>query len=424
MATENIKLIAASNQQGNFTIDEGYFYTFDNLQDNLLVKTDDGNTAFSYPFDTLLGNTANDAVISAEFDGVYFWSLQNLPSNEIAIKRWKINNYVCKLQQTISGSDINADNYDSDAFSVAHYHTSFAIATSSGASTILMNEYSDNTTLMGFTTTVGDGLTLHLGPNTNGQEEDVEVTTTVSGGVTISGTIQYDYAEDTDEINFYTYIWLFNSNAGGALYKVDAYTGAYVTKYDSGAYSSVGAATFYQVDSFTAYGDVDTLVYVKGTNILFVNVGVAGATLPYYGSMVLENIQSNETTVIPVQDLAMDDQNVYRLQLTGDGAAGAWGNYSYELSSLDSFITSISLAAYPAILAANGIATAGITAIVKDQFLQPIVARSVAFTEDSATGSITGSNPVNTDGDGKASTTYKSGTVAEEVKVTATAEQT
>ena len=293
MATENIKLISTNNQQGNFAVDEGYFYTFDNLQDNLIQKTDDGNTAFSYPLDTLMSDTSSDAVVRTEFDGIYFWTLQNFTASTIAIRRWKIDNFVCKLQQTISGSDINADAYDSEAFSVAHYHTSFSSATSSGASTIPMNKYSDDSTLMGFTTTAGDGLTLHLGPNTNGQEEDAEVTATVSGGVTISGTIQYDYAE-TDEINFYTYLWIFNDNAGGALYKADAYTGVYITKYTGGAYSDISAATFYNVDSFASFGAVDTLAYIKGTNILFVNVGAAGATLPYYGSMVMENIQDDE----------------------------------------------------------------------------------------------------------------------------------
>ncbi len=419
---ENIKLIGG--QQVNFTVDQGYFYTFDHSQDNLLVKTDDGNTAFSYPFDTLLTNT----VISAEFDGVYFWSLEDSGVNDMDIKRWKIDNYVCKLQQTISLTETGSHKYQSAAFSVAHYHTSFSSVSSSGTSTINMNDYTTDSTLMGFTTTAGQPLTLHLGPNTNGEEEDVLVNTASSGVVTISGTTQYDYAEN-DEINFYTNIWLFNdwdglSSATGALYKIDAYTGAYVTRYASGAYKAVGAATFYNVDSFAAYGDVDTLAYVKGTNMLFVNVGVAGVTLSYYGSMVMENIKDDEATVIALYDLAMDDQNVYRLQLIADGAGGAWSYYSYELSSLDSFITSISLAAYPAILAANGIATAGITAIVKDQFLQPITGRLVTFTDDSATGDITGSNPVNTNSQGKSSTVYTSGTAAEEVKITATAEQT
>lgn len=419
----NINLIKASNQQGNFAVDDGYFYTFDNLQDNLIQKTDDGNTAFSYPLDTLISDTADDAVVRTEFDGVYFWTLQDFTTTTIAIKRWKIDNYVCKLQQTISGSDINADAYDSQAFSVEHYHDTFDIATASGSGTILLTTYS-GTSILDFTTTAGDGLTLHLGPNTNGEEEDVTVTGTITGGVTISGTTQYDYAEN-GEINFYTYLWIFNDVAGGALYKADAYTGAYITKYTGGAYSDVTASTFYNVDSFASFGAVDTLAYIKGTNILFVNVGAAGATLPYYGSMVMENIESNETTVIPVQDITMFDQNIYRLQATSDdGTTDDFGQYSYELSSLDSFITSISVSAAPALIAANAVSTSTITAIVKDQFLQPVTSRFVYFTVASAGGGSIPAAPATTDSTGTATEVYSSGTTASEPQITARSEQT
>ncbi|GAG48937.1 unnamed protein product, partial [marine sediment metagenome] len=150
-----------------------------------------------------------------------------------------------------------------------------------------------------------------------------------------------------------------------------------------------------------------------------------GATLPYYGSAVMDNIKSDEATVREIYDLAMDDQNVYRLQkgATYYGDDNEWTYYSYQLSSLDSFVTSISLAAYPAIIAANEISTSEIAAIVKDQFLQPITSRFVTFTEDDSKGSITDS-PVNTDSNGKAQTTYVSGNEAREVKITAVVEQT
>jgi len=432
-ASENIKLI--KGQQSNFTVDQGYFYTFDYAQDNLLQKTDDGNTSFSYPFDVLLSND----VKSSEFDGVYFWSLENPSGDNIYIKRWKIDNYICKLQQTFSFIGGGSHKYDVNAFSVEHYHTSFSYASTSGSSIIFLNDYYDDNGLMSFTTTSGDGLTLHLGPNVNGEEEDV----TVSGVITTSGVVAsgvvasgvvlnsptlYNYLEN-DKINFYTYLWAFNnyngtSSATGALYKFDAYTGDYKTKYDSGAYKAVKACTFYTVNSFTSYGNVDTLAYVKSTNLLFINVGAAGASLPYYGSMVMENVKSDEATVISVYDICMDDQNVYRLQDVPDGTGTTWGHYSYLLSSLDSFVTSISLAAYPAIIAANTVSTSDITAIVRDQFLQPISGRLVYFSDDDPVGNITGGTPKSTDSDGKAQTVYTSGNSAREVKITALVEQT
>jgi hypothetical protein len=429
MAGENIRL--STTYQPNFTVHQGYFFTFDYGQDNLLQKTDDGNTAFTYPFDVLLTSAVRDA----QYDGVYFWSLENsnyaVPPGPyspatITIKRWKIDNYVCKLQQTIALTSGGSHSYNSAAFATAHYHTSLS-ALASGTSTIYLNDYWDDSTLMNFTTTSGAKLTLHLGPNNSGQEEDVTVSGVVASGVVLASGVTYAYAQN-DPVNFYTYLWMFNNYSGtdsstAALYKFDAYTGDYITKYVSGAYKDVNAATFYQVDSFAEYGNVDTLAYVKGTNTLFINADAAGATLPYYGSMVMENIDNLQVNPITVYSLTMNDQNVYRLQLRQDGASGDWATYNYELSTLDSFISSISLAAYPATIAANAISTSDIVAIVKDQFLQPVSGRSVTFSENATPGGGLAPNPVNTDADGEAATVFTSGTAAQEVTITAVASQ-
>lgn len=429
MASENIKL--SKTNQANFTAHNGYFYTFDHAQDNLLQKTDDGNTSFSYPYDTLMSNLVN----SAEFDGVYFWSLEDPGGGDnVTIRRWLIDNYVCKLQQTFSYVAGGGHNYDSQAFSIEHYHTTFSSPTSSGATTLPMTEYSDHPSIQ-FTTTGGDPLTLHLGPNSNDEEEDVYVVTAISGVVTISGATgpgtQYSYAGG-NPIQYYTHIWMFNnydgvSSATGALYKFDAYTGEYITRYASGAYKDIKAATFYKVDSFSAlYGVIDTLCYIKTTNLLFINTGQAGATLPYYGSMVMENIKLDKSTVIDVYDITMDDQNIYRLQEIPDGTNTTWSYYSYLLSSLDSFVTSISLAAYPAMIAANLTSTSEITAYVRDQFWQPITSKNVTYSVDGADGAhFDGAdpNPDSTDSNGKSNITLISGNTAREVKVTAVVEQ-
>ena len=419
-ASENIKL--HKTNQANFTIDQGYFYTFDYAQDNLLQKTDDGNTSFSYPLDTLLTYSIKDS----EFDGVYFWSSEDPGGGDnMTIRQWKIDNYVCKLQNTFNFIESGSHKYDSEAFSIEHYHTTLTSNVSVSGTTLYLDEYSDHSS-MNFTTTSGDPLTLHLGPNSSGEEEDVQVNTTISGGVTLVSSTQYGYSSG-DEVNYYTYIWMFNNFDGvdsgsGALYKIDAYTGDYITKYESGAYKDIKAATFYNVDSFAEYGAVDTLCYVKITNLLFINTSQAGITLPYYGSMVMENIKSDEATVIDIYDIAMDDQNIYRLQDIPDGTNTTWSYYSYLLSSLDSFVSSISLAAYPAMIAANLVSTSDIVAIVKDQFLQPVVGRLITFSDDNTHGYVLPTTD-NTDSDGKAETVYRSGDDATEVKITAVVEQ-
>lgn len=419
MAYENVKF-----RKRNLSVVEGYFYMMDEDSDTLLKKTDDGTTAFTYPLDTLM----TSEVKSLEYDGVYFWSLEDGSEDDVVIiKRWHIDNYVCKLKHTYtiaSGTYGGSPHkFDSNAFSVEHYHTYLTSPASSGTSNIYLNEYWDSGNI--------SGKVLHIGPNSNGEYEDIEVSTTISGGVTLQTPVSYDY-DSNDPVQYYTNIWLFNnfngtSSDSGGLYNFSATNTSfsYVNHYPGGAYKDIQAATFYKVDSFTEYGEVDTLAYIKATNMLFVNTGSAGATLPYYGSMVMDNIQSDEATVIPVYDLSMDDQNVYRLQLkaTYYGSTSTWSTYNYQMASLNSFVTSLALAAYPGILAANTVSTSSIQATVKDQFGQPVIGRLVYFTEDDAVGSITGGTPISTDSDGKAQTTYKSGNTAREVKITATVEQ-
>lgn len=424
MAGENIKL--NTSNQGNFTAFNGCFYVFDWQMDSLLQKTDDGNTAFSYPLDILLGYTIKDA----QYDGVYFWSEENPGGGVVYIKKWKIDNYVCKLQQTFT---LNTANYPghtfySETFSVAHYHTALTYAVTSGSSTIYLDDYWDDSTLMNFTTTSGNKLTLHLGPNSSSQEEDVTISGVVASGVVLASGTLYAYDED-DEVNFFTHLWLFNDYNGtdssiGALYKFDAYTGDYITKYANGAYKAVAASTFYNVDSFSdEYGAVDTLAYIKGTNTLFINVGAAGATLPYYGSMVMGNIQANQYTVINPVALTMDGQNVYRLQLKPDGSDSDFSGstYNYQLSTLDKFVTSISMIALPATIAANTSSSSQIIVTVRDQFLNPVHPKTVYFSEDGDGSMEYGSAGTNVDGE--ATDIYHAGTTARLVKITALVNQ-
>ena len=147
--------------------------------------------------------------------------------------------------------------------------------------------------------------------------------------------------------------------------------------------------------------------------------------------MTMDNLEQDQATTITIYDVTIEGVNVYRLQRKatyyGTTYTFAGTNYSYQLSTLEPFITSISLRANPAILPANGVNTSTITAIVRDQFNLPIESKLVYFTEDDDStppaGSITGANPANTNSDGVATTLYRAGTTAREVKITATAEQ-
>jgi len=92
MAYENIKL-----RKRNFVAVGGYFYSIDEELDALVMKTDDATYAFTYPLDTAL----TQPISSLEHDGYNFWSLEQY-GNGVVVRRWYINNYICKLRDTMN----------------------------------------------------------------------------------------------------------------------------------------------------------------------------------------------------------------------------------------------------------------------------------------------------------------------------------
>lgn len=424
MAYENIQVAYP-----NFTGEDGYYYNFDHNQDNLVVKTDDGNTAFTYPLDTALSNE----IKSLEYDGFNFWTLEN-PSGSIILRRWQIDNYVCILKNTFTKNDDASNTYDADSFTVEHYH--FHIDTGgpgepTGETQLSVTD--PESIISDISTKVSSGNLVRIGPSSHpsykGQYEEFSVTSAGTNYINISGgptTVAY---QDGDPVHIYKYIWVFNNYNGitseGALYKFDGYTGSFITKYGGNEYDNITACTFAVIPEGLS-SKVNALAYVRGSNMLFKNVD--SATLENYGSMAMDNIESNDITIIPVYDLMIDGNNVYRLQqkATYYGSTTTFDDsaYSYQLATLTPFIHSISLQATPAVIPADaGVSTSSITAVVQSQFLLPISGKLVTFTEDDSDGYLTGTNPTLTDADGIATITYHSGTTAREVTITATAQQ-
>lgn len=418
MAYENIRL-----RKGNMTVVDGYYWMMDDDTDSIVVKTDDGTLAYSYPLDT----TIDTPVLSMEYDGYNIWTLRNTNTNEMTIDRWYISNYVCTLRSTFVLPPGPSHNYSADCFTVEHYHTTFAADEAAGQAVLSVTDGSN----------MDSGYTIVLGPNRYGQMEEKTVSSASSTTAQVNGTTTYAY-ETGDAISFYNRIWLFNNYDGtddttGALYAIDAYTGSVITKYAGGAYTDIKAATFFNVPKYvfdrtvgpaTITPRYNTIAYVKGTNLLFLDPDDLTTS---FGSMTMDNIEDDQATNILVYDIAIDGTNIYRLQLraTYYGTTGDFDDdtYNYQLSTLNSFITSISMHADPAILPANGVNNSSISAVVKDQFNLPVVGRQVFFTDDDPDGNIV-SSPVNTDDDGVATTSYIAGVSAREVRITATAQQT
>ena len=401
----------------HFTLVDGYFYMFDDDTNVLYQRTADSSTSFSYPLSTLL----NSEVYSLEYDGTNFWTLEQSGSESLIIKRWQLDNYVCKQHQVIHLNAGFGHKYNSEAFSIEHYHTTLSGSVPIGATTLPVNEYWDK---------VSSGMSITIGPNSAGFKETLNIQGYQQGEILLADPTQYDYAYDT-KVNFYINIWLFNNfdgedSSSAALYKINAYTGSYVTKYSGDEYKDIKAASFYKIISFHTYGPVDTLCFVKGTNILFVDVDDTGLSLKYYGSMVIDNVEDDDTHIIEVFDLAIEGNNIYKLQKKANyfGHTEAYSLANYHVATQISMVTSISLLVNPSIIAANGLASSAVKARVKDQFYQPIAGRLVYFgADDTSGGEIVGGTPVNTDINGEAGTIYRSGTAAREVKITATVDQ-
>lgn len=416
MAYENIRL-----RKPNFAVVNGYFWMIDDDTDSLVVKTDDGTLAYSYPLDT----TIDGSVRCLEFDGRNIWTLRAITTEQMVIDRWYINNYVCTLRNSFNLVPSGSHKFDAEAFTVEHYHTTFGDDEAVGQSVLSVIDGSK----------MESGYTVVLGPNSLGQLEEKSVSSASTGSLQINGTTSYAYLAG-DPISFYKRLWLFNNYDGiddttGALYALDAYTGSIITKYSGGTYRDIGASTFFDVPRYVFDKSVgpsntekyDSLAYVKGTSLLFLNPDDLANS---YGSMTMDNIEGDQATNIKIYDITMEGTNVYRLQLSatyyGDTGEFDDDTFNYQLSSLNSFITSISLRAEPAILPANGVNPATVTAIVKDQFNLPVQARQVTFTDDDPNGDIV-TDVVNTNSNGVAQTTYVAGTSAREVRITATAQQ-
>jgi len=414
--SDNLKL-----GKRNMSIRDHYFYMFDDDADLLLQKVDDGVVAFSYPLDTPLVNE----VVDSEFDGVNFWTLENTSPNAI-IKRWIIENYVCKLKTTLNFIADVGHSYSIEAFSVENYCLTISGTQIPGDKIIYVSP--------GYGDKIMSGMTVTLGPNYSGYTETISVSESVDGRVTLADEITQTYYAG-DDFRFYNHLFLFNNFDGkddtsAALYKMNAYSGGFIIKYTGGAYRDVSASKFVNTDKFIECGVIDTLAFVKGTNLLFVNIEQLGTFSEIYRSMVVDNLIVSGGDIVQIMDIDIVGDNIYKLQHSGckfGEAISFTHGANYMIEPFSSFLTSILLYSDPGVIPANNIATTVLTARVTDQYGLPISGRLIYFyiggDQGNAEVYITGSNPSNTDANGNATTIIKAGTDTGWAKIVATVEQ-
>jgi hypothetical protein len=254
MAYENIKLSKA-----NFVVIDSYFYFLDETKNTLVCKVDDGDTAFEYPTDTDVGT----AVKSLQYDGYYFWSLQNHPSGGLLFKKWAIKNFICVLIDTLEYISGSGFIYSAEAFGVEHYKTYITSIANTHTDTLYINEYYDSAVTV--------GTKLILGPNNNKQREEVEVATVIAGQITLTTNTLYKYSNG-DLVCLCNSFFVFNNYDGidpskGTLIRFDSYSGHFLSSIVDVDYKDVNAATFYRFQNVLPnYPDAHSLVYVKNTN--------------------------------------------------------------------------------------------------------------------------------------------------------------
>jgi len=368
------------------------------------------NPSITIDVDNFWTNIPIGSPVQTEHDGINFWTMQSYAGNAgVLARRWQTSNYTCDLKEQRP----IISNFDSEAFTVEHYHTVLSTAVS-GGDTLMQTDLYYNTTIV-------SGSVLTLGPNSSNQYEDVEVVSVSGVDITLSSGVQNDYGAG-DSVNFYNNLWIFNSYAAGTLHKVSARTGVNITTYSGISYDDISACTFSRVRHVTT-SRVDSLIYINDSNLTYLDID--NIAVPY-DTMTIDTLKP-PATYIKVYDMALDGNNIYRLQSEARyyETNYVWSTYNYVISTVRRFIGSVSLSAYPTILPANGVNVSDLSTIVQDQYGDGMISKPVFFTDTDSVGFIT-TTPAYTDyffGTGEAVSAYKAGITNGAVTIEATATQ-
>ncbi len=366
---QNIRLL-----NPNMTRDDGYFFSFDEETDVMVQKTDDGTLAFAYPLDT----TISSEVTSLEFDGESFWTMENITgtaSDGFRIRRWVIENFVMVLQQTFSFATDTNDTFESAAFAVERYEGTLTSGAIENTST---TNVSFDANIFALLT---PGTKMFIGPSTKGgfegESESVTISTTGAGNaVTFTSPLTNGFTSG-DPVVFSKNIWFFNENflktAGvGALYKISALDGTISSRTSGGAFVTVNAADFVEIDSFSPPLDIHNkpfLIFMRTNNLLFIDLNDSNLITEL--SSIQNNLNIATTEVFDVFDLGHEGDTLFRLQKKFNiaGTESTETTHNYQLATFRPFPTAIALTADPAILPADsGASSSAITAVVTDQY--------------------------------------------------------
>ncbi len=380
------------------------FCYVDHVNDLFRLIGSDGSSVDDYNI-----NDSINQIISLEYTGprslggdytntndeLPFFTLEHISSAECKIKRWKLNHTAktFDLQNTIT---LSGSNYDCYAMSVENYETSFSSSTTTGTGQISLTSIGS--------VEIGDELL--LGPSGDIDNQFVLEYVTVTGVVGSTAYLdasepQYEYAGG-DPITYWKNIYLFSDT--GSLYTVTVDTGTVTSGNSSGIYSGVRAAAwsrYYQ-----------NIGFVKSTNLLYLDY----SDYAIKKSHALTNINTDDTTVLPVYDIIFDSDAIYRLQLAttradtdGVKSTETWTTYNYQLDTTASYTKSIAPYTSPDGIMLSDLEQITLYAVVRDQYGVGLLGLDVDFS-DSGEGTFTPLDGIDTtDANGLASVLYDLG---------------
>jgi hypothetical protein len=424
----NVQLLDANF---SFGPESGFFYTCNFTNQELRQVEADGTVVDSFP---VARSTFRNPIKELHFDGTFFWTLEDLPSNlGIVIKRWRISPFPTAIFPGVTPIEfrwqdeltlINGPNmrWSADAFAIEHYHLKFSGSFLQGVSTIRVDDASK----------ISPGEKLYLGPSGFGtlgafvgNQEEITVLSvnSITGDVTFSkgGGLENSFLSD-DPITLHKSIYLFNDNSFGGQDDGDGnlvnfdYPSRQQLFTDNGAkYASVTAADFSE----------DILSWVRSFQILEINFSTPSLDLSV--SQESNLVEDDLTTQIEVFDMISDFVNDQYLKLqdretTESLATGVLSTtifpsprkYNFQVQPTGAFVNSVSMEFVPnrfvkPLPSADKIF---ITTRVRDQFNFPVLSATIDWSADlnseSDAGSVGTFNPASaeTNASGIAETIY------------------
>lgn len=399
-------------QHGNFTIDRSgsSFYTMDHVATTLIQKNSSGTVTQTYTLETSITE-----VLSLQFDGYYYWSIEKPIINGFRVRKWEIGlDTIVRVRSDYLFSPDAINSYDVNSIAIEAYTDSLDNLVTAGTSSFDVVD--------GEAIRTGDNII--VGPSTAVGFETLfsftSVTDKVGNTVTVSPPLDKTFSPG-DIIVFSRRIFAFSNTApgglNGALYAYRTRDGFLLSLDVSNVYSQVRAATFFK----------DKIMFVKGSEVIWLNPD----SQTIFKSQAVDNSTKDRSGFIETFDLDGFSENIYRLEqehVFFDETFDRWESqdwsplFNYNLSAVIPQVYFVALKAQPQILhkSASGIdpddLDSSIVVTVLDQFRTPVPNRIVDFT---STGGPLSSIQETTDANGQARVTYTASSFPGDVTITA-----